>query len=135
MKADEYDGARETHSSRGLSPAGGGLLPKPAGRPTAFIFIAHTLIGTDRPHTARKKMCVLLRKSIFQGQHASLKIILPPLLNFAAFDFFFGFFFFFFLNLPSQKKKTFTMYVLNQGNRHGEKNRGECDPAATNYVV
>lgn len=64
MKADAYDGARETHSSRGLSPAGGGLLPKPAGGPTAFIFIAHTLIGTDRPHTARKKINVCAAEKI-----------------------------------------------------------------------
>lgn len=42
----------QTHLSRGLSPAGGGLLPNlQAGRLPVFIFITHTLIGTDRTHT------------------------------------------------------------------------------------
>lgn len=38
----------QAHSSRGLSPAGGGSPAKAAGWLTAFIFITHTLIGTDR---------------------------------------------------------------------------------------
>lgn len=47
-----------THLSGGLSPAGGGLLPNLQAGPTVFIFITHTLSGTDRTraHTAREKI-------------------------------------------------------------------------------
>lgn len=93
----------QTHSSEGSESSWRWSPAKPAGRPTVFIFIIHTLIGTDRPHTHTRahshahtssweKMCA--GKSIFQGQPASLKIedwetILPPLLYFPVFHFFF----------------------------------------------